>query len=164
PTRLLCYGPPNGGPDTLAATPDRTPAARPSRTAATLEAIARGLGPPAMTEADRPAFAQLLALLGETFHEPTGGARASLRARNLACACPLDLPCHVEVWLEVATSHDPSSRLARCDANGARAAPARRGHRPGTDRRSAVPDFPFAATSGGLGWDPNGYNAGTTSR
>src|SRR5262249_61614131 len=109
-------------------------------------------------------FAHLPPSVGEASHEPSGEARELLRGRNLAGACPLDLPCHVEVWLEVATSHDPSSRLARCDANGARAAPARRGHRPGTDRRSAVPDFPFAATSGGLGWDPNGYNAGTTSR
>jgi hypothetical protein len=29
-------------------------------------------------------------------------AREQLRGRNLACWCPLDGPCHAEVWLKIA--------------------------------------------------------------
>lgn len=28
-------------------------------------------------------------------------ARTELRGKNLACWCPLDRPCHADVWLEV---------------------------------------------------------------
>jgi Domain of unknown function (DUF4326) len=30
--------------------------------------------------------------------------RAALRGKNLACWCPLDLPCHADVLLEIANS------------------------------------------------------------
>lgn len=32
--------------------------------------------------------------------------QAELRGKNLACWCPLDMPCHADVLLEVANSKD----------------------------------------------------------
>jgi hypothetical protein len=29
-------------------------------------------------------------------------ARVELRGRNLACWCPLDEPCHADIWLKIA--------------------------------------------------------------
>jgi hypothetical protein len=31
-------------------------------------------------------------------------AKVELRGRNLACWCPLDGPCHADIWLEIANS------------------------------------------------------------
>lgn len=41
-----------------------------------------------------------------TVHCPDMGARARrvLRGYNLACFCPLDVPCHADVLLEIANS------------------------------------------------------------
>ena len=51
------------------------------------------------------------ALLG---HDPGLGfsiddVRRELRAKNLACWCPLNEPCHADVLLEVANSRKPSA-------------------------------------------------------
>jgi uncharacterized protein DUF4326 len=42
------------------------------------------------------------ALLGGRLDVDLTAVRAALRGRDLACWCPLDVPCHADVLLEVA--------------------------------------------------------------
>ena len=42
------------------------------------------------------------ALLAGRLEVDVAAVRASLRGRDLACWCPLDVPCHADVLIEVA--------------------------------------------------------------
>jgi hypothetical protein len=43
-----------------------------------------------------------LAFLRRLGRHPIEAARQELRGKNLACFCPLDVPCHADVLLEIA--------------------------------------------------------------
>ena len=42
-------------------------------------------------------------------------ARLRLRGKDLACWCPLDQPCHADVLLELANTHDAVARAEGSD-------------------------------------------------
>lgn len=55
-------------------------------------------------------YAQLINELGEPFRAEV---RRHLAGRNLACWCPLDVPCHADLLLEIANPHAGDEAGAR---------------------------------------------------
>jgi hypothetical protein len=64
---------------------------------------------PTRTEAHSEAVRLFRTYLAE--HEDlVASAREHLAGRDLACFCPLDLPCHADVWLDIVNRPPKSAR------------------------------------------------------